>query len=132
MTILVDTSVWIDFFNGIQTPQSDALDQYLQAERILMGDLILTEVLQGFRKETDFQTACMLLQALPCVSLSNPDLALQSAVHFRLLRKKGVTVRKTIDCLIASWCIQADVPLLYADRDFMPFSQYLGLRSAGA
>ncbi|MBF2055038.1 MAG: PIN domain nuclease [Candidatus Sericytochromatia bacterium] len=130
--MLVDTSVWIDFFNGVSTPQSEALDRYLQTEQILMGDLILAEVLQGFRRETDFQTACSLLQALPCVSLCSPALALQSAQHFRRLRQKGLTVRKTIDCLIATWCITHQAPLLYADRDFEPFVTHLGLRSAGA
>lgn len=128
--ILVDSSVWIDYFRGDVTPQSDRLDQLLSSELLLIGDLILTEVLQGFVSERDFNQAKTLLTALPVVPLVGPHVALQAARNFRHLRARGVTVRKTIDTLIATSCIENGYTLLYSDRDFDPFVEQLGLLSA--
>ncbi|MEY4909762.1 MAG: hypothetical protein RL260_3480 [Pseudomonadota bacterium] len=128
--ILVDSSVWIDFFRGVATPQVDALDRLLGVEPLAVGDLILTEVLQGFRSEKDFNQARKLLLTLEPVEIGGQEVAVQAARNFRVLRERGVTVRKTIDTLIATKCMEADMALLYSDRDFDPFVEYLGLRSA--
>lgn len=128
--ILVDSSVWIDFFRGVTTPQTDRLDALLGTEPLAVGDLILAEVLQGFRSERDFNQARKLLTALDVVTLGGQGIALQAAKNFRALRAQGVTVRKTIDTVIATRCIEDGLPLLYSDRDFDPFVAHLGLRSA--
>lgn len=128
MNLLVDSTVWVDYFNGRQTPQTDELDRRLQRDVILVGDLILVEVLQGFSDDTHFDQAYNAFGALKLVQIVTPALAVQSARNYRLLRKKGVTVRKTIDSLIATWCIQNDVPLLHSDRDFDAYEAHLGLR----
>ncbi len=130
--IVVDTSVWIDYFNGVPTPATDMLDAALGSQEILVGDLIFTEVLQGFRSETDFTQARQLFHAFPIVTMLGPELALRSAEHYRALRARGVTVRKTIDIMIGTYCIAHDLPLLYADRDFTPMVRYLGLRVVAA
>ena len=128
--ILVDSSVWIDFFRGAVTPQSERLDQLLGKEPLLVGDLILAEVLQGFTSERDFNQARKLLGALEVVPLGGADMAVQAARNFRMLRAQGVTIRKTIDTLIATCCIERDYTLLFSDRDFAPFVLHLGLQSA--
>jgi predicted nucleic acid-binding protein len=125
--ILVDTSVWIDYFTGIATSQTDFLDRILGEQPILVGDLILAEVLQGFRQEDDFDAARRALLSFQIVKMLNPDLAVQSARNYRVLRKQGVTVRKTIDCLIATYCIETNHMLLHSDHDFDPFEAQLGL-----
>lgn len=126
--ILVDSSVWIDFFNGVRTPQTDKLDDLLGAEELVMGDLILTEVLQGFNRDRDFETARKALAALPVVELGGEEIAIEAAKNFRRLRKLGITVRKTIDCIIATRCIVSGHDLLHSDRDFDSFRDHLGLR----
>jgi predicted nucleic acid-binding protein len=126
--ILVDSSVWIDYFNGAVTGQTDLLDSLLGLQPVLVGDLILAEVLQGFKDDQDFEKAHQALSSFPQASLLNIDLAVKSARNYRNLRKMGVTVRKTVDCLIATFCIEAGHDLLHADRDFEPFVEYLGLR----
>ena len=128
--ILVDSSVWIDYFRGSATPQAERLDALLGSEPIATGDLILTEVLQGFVSDRDFNTARKLMTSLVIVDLAGQNVAIQAARNFRALRSLGVTVRKTIDTLIATRCIVSGLPLLYSDRDFDPFVEYLGLRSA--
>ena len=128
--ILVDSSVWIDYFNGAGTPEADKLDLLLGAEPLAIGDLILTEVLQGFHKDRDFSNARNLLTSLTVVELGGRDIAIQAARNFRALRKLGVTVRKTIDTVIATRCIESGYDLLHSDRDFDPFVQHLGLRAA--
>lgn len=128
--ILIDSSVWIDYFRGTQTAETDRLDVLLGDEILLTGDLVLTEVLQGFRSEKDFQTAKRLLTAFEVISLGGPAVAIEAAVNFRTLRKKGVTIRKTIDSVIATCCIKNKLALLYSDRDFDPFVKHLGLQSA--
>lgn len=127
--ILIDSSVWIDYFNGNQTPQSDWLDSALGSKPIIMGDLILTEVLQGFQSDNDFKTARDLLLMIPFTSMGGQAIALKSAANFRLLRKKGVTVRKTIDVIIGTFCIHNQLTFLHSDRDFDPMAQYLDLKT---
>jgi predicted nucleic acid-binding protein len=127
--ILVDSSVWIDYFNGMETLSVQKLDQLLGAQPICTGDLILTEVLQGFRDDRDYRIAKDLLCALPTHNMLNLDLSLKSAENYRALRKKGITVRKTIDTLIATFCIERGLILLHSDKDFHPFQQHLGLQA---
>ena len=128
--ILVDSSVWIDYFRGTANAQSDRLDALRGAEPLLVGDVILTEVLQGFASDRDFEKALALMGAFECIDIGGQAVALEAARNFRRLRARGVTVRKTIDTLIATRCIMDGLRLLYADRDFDPFVQYLGLVSA--
>ena len=128
MRFLVDSSVWIDYFNGVISPETDFLDAALGRDEILVGDLILSEVLQGFRHDRDFDQALQALLLFDQVSLLNQDVAIESARNYRRLRRRGVTVRKTIDALIATWCIQHDTPLLHCDRDFDPFATFLMLK----
>ncbi len=128
--ILVDSSVWIDYFRGDRTLQTNKLDALLGTELIGMGDLILAEVLQGFDRERDFNRARKLLTSFVIVELAGPDIAIQAARNFRTLRARGITVRKTIDTVIATRCIESAYPLLYSDRDFDPFCKHLGLQPA--
>jgi predicted nucleic acid-binding protein len=114
--ILVDSSVWIDYFRGVVTPQTEKLDSLLGIEPIATGDLILTEVLQGFVSDRDFNQAKQLMTSLVVVDLAGQGIAIQAARNFRALRKLGVTVRKTIDTVIATRCIESKMPLLYSDR----------------
>jgi len=127
MKLLVDSSVWIDYFNGRVTAETDYLHEALGRDEILVGDIILGEVLQGFRRDGDFQQALDALLLFPQVALLGPEVAIESAHNYRRLRKSGVTGRKTIDSFIATWCILNDVPLLHCDRDFAPFER-LGLK----
>jgi predicted nucleic acid-binding protein len=126
--ILVDSSVWLDYFKGTVTPQTEKLDSLLGHEPLAIGDLILTEVLQGFAGETDFNQARRMLTSLVIVELGGQEIAVQSAKNFQTLRRLGVTVRKTIDTVIATRCIESGYDLLHSDRDFDPFAQHLGLR----
>jgi predicted nucleic acid-binding protein len=128
--ILVDSSVWIDYFNGTFTPQTDKLDSLLGRELLAIGDLILTEVLQGFADERDFHEARKMLTSLTVVELGGREIAIQAARNLRTLRNLGVTVRKTIDTVIATRCIESGYDLLHSDRDFDPFARHLGLRVA--
>ncbi len=128
--ILVDSSVWIDYFRGTVTPQTDRLDSLLGNEPVAIGDLILAEVLQGFTSDRDFNKALRLMTALQVVELGGQGMAIQAARNFRTLRALGVTVRKTIATLIATCAIEKDLTLLYSDRDFDPFVAHLGLHSA--
>lgn len=127
--ILVDSSVWISYFNGQDTPAVELLDQLLGIQPLAIGDIILTEVLQGFRRDKDYVTAKELLLSLTLFQLTNTHIAIKSADNFRALRKKGITIRKTIDVIIATFCIEEKHSLLSADRDFIPFAQYLGLNT---
>jgi len=125
--LVVDSTVWIDYFNGVDTPQVEFLNRTLERTPILVGDLILTEVLQGFRHEADFVTARRLLTRFTQAQMVNPALAVQSAHNYRLLRKKSITGRKTIDNLIATYCIENDHELLHNDSDFDGYEKHLGL-----
>jgi predicted nucleic acid-binding protein len=128
--ILVDSSVWIDYFRGLATPQTDRLDALLGAEPLAIGDLMLAEVLQGFDEDRDFESALRLFRTLTIIDIGGEGVAVRAARNFRALRALGVTVRKTIDTLIATRCIMDGHALLYSDRDFDPFVQHLGLISA--
>lgn len=128
--ILVDSSVWIDYFRGAATRETDLLDGLLGEDLLATGDLMLAEVLQGFRSDSEFEQARRLLATLDIVTLGGPEIALQAARNFRALRARGITTRKTIDTIIATRCIVGDYALLYSDRDFDPFVEHLGLRSA--
>jgi predicted nucleic acid-binding protein len=128
--ILVDSSVWIDYFRGVSTRQSDRLDALLGLEPLLVGDLILTEVLQGVTNDRAFDQAHRLLSSLDLIEIGGVEVALQAARNYRTLREYGVTIRKTIDCLIATRCIEGGHSLLFSDRDFQPFVDHLGLEVA--
>jgi predicted nucleic acid-binding protein len=125
--IVADTSVWIDYWNGATTAQTVLLDQYLPAQ-ILIGDLIITEFLRGLKDDAEYILAKQYLQTQPYCSFIGKRLAYQAAQNYRLLRKKGITLRKTVDVFIGTYCIAHDVPLLHNDRDFDPMEVYLGLR----
>lgn len=125
---LVDSSVWMDFFNGRNTPEVDKLDGLLGTAPLAIGDLMLTEVLQGFRSDADYKVARVTLTELMVLNIVNTDIAIKSADNFRQLRKRGITVRKTIDILIATYCIENQHVLLHSDKDFLPCVTHLGLR----
>ncbi|MGB7373207.1 type II toxin-antitoxin system VapC family toxin [Pontixanthobacter sp.] len=128
--ILIDSSVWIDFFNGKPTAETDYLDAILGHAEIVVGDLILTEVLQGFRDDGDYSSACSAFEAFKIIAISDAIIAFKAASNYRLLRKRGITVRRTIDTLIATRCIEDGIELLFSDRDFDPFVEHFGLRNA--
>jgi predicted nucleic acid-binding protein len=128
--IIVDSGVWIDYFNGVGTMESDYLDSILGIKMVGLGDLIAAETLQGFRRDIDFENAKRLLQSLTIHSLLDATRAINCAQNYRKLRKKGITVRKTTDIIIASFCISEGHKLLFSDRDFQPFVDHLGLQAA--
>jgi predicted nucleic acid-binding protein len=123
----VDSSVWVDYFRGANNTQTDILDNLLGREPLTIGDLILTEVLQGFTDERAFNNVRQMLTALTVVELGGKEIAIQAARNYRWLRSHGVSVRKTIDTIIATRCIESRYDLLHNDRDFDPFVK-LGLR----
>jgi predicted nucleic acid-binding protein len=126
--LVVDTSVWVDYFNGVETPQTDFLHTILDKRPILVGDLILAEVLQGFRHDPDFEKVRRTFGKFNQVGMVNPVLAIQSARNYRFLRQQGITVCKTMDSLIATFCIEYDHELLHNDNDFEGYETHLGLR----
>lgn len=126
--IVADTSVWIDYVRGIDAPHTNLLDYELDHSRIVTGDLIIAEFLQGFRKEEDYQKAKQIMESLEYHNFVGKDIALRAAQNYRKLRKSGTTVRKTIDVIIATFCIENDFDLLHNDRDFDPMERLLGLR----
>ena len=128
--ILVDSSVWVDYFNGRITRETDYLDSLLGSEPLAIGDLILAEVLQGFRGDADYACAKDLLGSLTVFDLLGARLAVNVADNYRMLRKKGITIRKTTDVIIATYCIEHAIPLLFSDRDFLPFVTHLALKPA--
>lgn len=130
--IMVDTSVWIDYFNGVDNSFTQKLDYFLLYDIVVTGDIILAETLQGFRNDHDFRRAKEALLGLDCFVLAGRENAIKSADNYRMLRKRGVTIRKTTDMIIATFCINFNIPLLYADRDFDPIINHLGLMSAAA
>ena len=129
--IVVDSSVWVDYFNGVDTSQTATLDALLGVAPVAIGDVILTEVLQGFRQDADYRTAKRLLTSLIVYDMLGTHQAVKSAENFRALRKLGITTRKTIDVIIATFCIERRHMLLFSDRDFTPFVEHFGLRCAG-
>jgi len=124
---MVDSSVWIDYFTGVINKQTDTLDKILGLRPIAVGDVILTEVLQGFRRDQDYEAVKTLFNDLTVFEMLGKNMALKSAENFRALRMKGVTIRKTADVIIASFCIERKLPLLFSDKDFKPFVKHLGL-----
>ena len=126
--ILVDSSVWISYFNGVDIWQVRLLDSLLSEVPIIMGDLFLTEVLQGFRSDKDFKAAKKSLDFLPFREIGGYEVVLRSALNFRFLQKKGVRVRKTIDLMIGTFCIHENLILLHDDKDFEPMERYLALK----
>ncbi len=128
--ILVDSSVWVDFFNGKITRQSHFLREGMGREPFVIGDLMLVELLQGFRRDEQFNQAKKVMEAFAVVTLGGKNIAVKAAEYYRALRKKGVTVRGTIDTIISAYCIEHKMPLLYSDRDFDAMVKYCGLKSA--
>lgn len=125
---LIDSSVWIDYFNGKNTKGTDILDSLLGVQPIATGDLIVAEVLQGFRNQKDYEQAKTLFATLHFYTFGGWNIALKSAENYRFLRKKGITVRKTIDVFIATFCIEKGIALLHSDKDFEPLEVNLGLK----
>ena len=128
--ILVDSGIWIDYFNGVRSAETDRLNDLLGRRAVAVGDLMLTEVLQGFASDRDFRQALRLMSLPMQIPIVDREVAIAAAGNYRALRARGITVRKTIDTLIATRCILDGHVLLYADRDFDPFVEHLGLRSA--
>ncbi len=128
--ILVDSSVWIDHFRAADTPQVAQLNSCLGRTRIAVGDLIAAEVLQGIRDQRQFASVKKVFDTFAHLGLRGYDLALKAAANYRALRAMGITVRKTIDTLIATRCIEDGLTLLHDDSDFSPFAKHLGLREA--
>jgi hypothetical protein len=126
--IVADTSVWIDYVRGIQAPHTDLLDYELLHNRIVTGDILIVEFLQGFRNEKDIKTAQQLMESLEYYDFVGKEIAFKAAENFRRLRRNGITVRKTIDVIIATFCIEHRFALIHNDRDFDPMEQYLGLK----
>ncbi len=126
--IVVDTSVWIDYVNGVVSSQTDLLDRELGKSRIVTGDLIITEFLQGFRDDRHYFEAKRMMESLEYYDFVGKDIAIKASENFRILRKKGITIRKTIDVLIATFCIEHEFALLHNDRDFDPMEKILGLK----
>ncbi len=127
--VLVDSGVWIDYFRGVARPHTDALDALLGTEPVLIGDLMLAEVLQGFTRDREFATARRMLAAFTCIEIVGERVAVEAARNFRRLRALGITPRKTIDTVIATRCILDGLTLLHCDQDFVPFERHLGLRT---
>jgi hypothetical protein len=127
--IVVDASVWIDYFRDANMPAVSRLHALLGGENVAVGDLIVAEVLQGFNSRNDFLQARRLLGLATLVDLGGWDVAVEAAENYRTLRSMGITVRKTIDTLIATGCILRGHQLLHSDRDFDPFVKHLGLQS---
>jgi hypothetical protein len=125
--IVVDSSVWIDFLNGRNAPHVGALQASLGSDQIIVGDLMLCEVLQGLASEREARQVETLLRRFEIVPMVGETIAVAAAHNFRALRKRGVTIRKTIDVLIGTWCIENRRSLLHNDSDFRPMSRYLGL-----
>lgn len=126
--IFVDSSVWIDYINKKTTRQTEKLDSILGLKPVVIGDLVLVEVLQGCRDLKVLKETEKLLRLANFVVVGGYDVALQASRNYITLRLKGVTIRKTIDTLIATRCILNDYELLHSDRDFLPFEQHLGLK----
>ena len=125
--VIVDTTVWIDYLNGVDTPQTTWLNAELERQRLGLTDLILCEVLQGIRTEKQAEETRQALLRFEVLSMGGVDLAIATAKNYRSLRAKGHTVRKTIDCWIATFCILNHHALLHNDRDFDPFEHELHL-----
>lgn len=127
--ILVDTSVWVDYFNGKESSYTEALDSHLDSDTVVMGDLIFLEILQGFRSDSDYRKTKNSLLALGQYEMFNSAMTVKCAENYRFLRKKGITIRKMTDVIIGTFCIENKLSLLFSDRDFVPFVKHLKLSS---
>jgi predicted nucleic acid-binding protein len=127
--ILVDSSVWIDHLGNVFTRPVRRLRQLVEQERILVGDLILCEVLQGVRSETQAREVEAALRRFELVTLADPDLAVKAAENYRFLRRRGITIRTSVDLIIGTFCMERGHALLHSDRDFEPMERFLGLRT---
>ncbi len=127
--ILVDTSVWIDYLNGVQNRHTDTLDAGIVEGSVGMGDLIFLEILQGIRDDRQYRLTKQTLLTLGRMEMFGEGMPDKCAENYRSLRKKGITIRKTTDVIIATFCIERKMPLLFLDRDFIPFVDHLGLVS---
>lgn len=125
--IVVDTSVWIDYFKGVENRQTIFLENALDDQEIIIGDVVLLEILQGIKDENQFRKTKNILGTLTQVQMLSPDLTVEYAIFYRTLRGKGITIRKSNDVIIAGYCIINDLPLLQRDRDFEPFQEHFGL-----
>ena len=126
-TKTADSSAWVDYLRKSATPAAALLDDLLGRETVIVGDLVLFEVLRGFTNDLEYARVRRDMLEFDVRPMVTPDIALKAAVNYRTLRRKGITVRKAIDCLIATWCIDNGIALLHSDRDFDPFEQHLGL-----
>ena len=126
--VLVDSSVWVDYFHGRSTPQTDCLDDLLDEDQVATGDYVIHEVLRGFDSESKREVVRNLLARLPTDDMLGQERAVRSAARYRELRRKGITVRKPNDAIIASYCIDVGMPLHSGDRDFVPYKKHLALR----
>jgi predicted nucleic acid-binding protein len=126
--MVVDSNVWIDYLNGLSSWRTDLLASEIPNDSIIVGDIILLEVLQGIRDDRLYKRVKSSLTAFHSANMFNSSLALEAAENYRHLRKQGVTVRKSIDNIIATFCIRNDLPLLTSDQDFEPFAKYLKLQ----
>ncbi|MCU7837734.1 MAG: PIN domain nuclease [gamma proteobacterium symbiont of Taylorina sp.] len=127
--MLVDTSIWINYFNGIESKETDLLDISLIDGSVIIGDIIVMEILQGFRSDKDYNKAKKSLSTLEQYEMFGNNMVFKCANNYRALKKRGITIRKTADVIIASFCIDNKIPLLFSDRDFMPFVKHLNLLS---
>jgi predicted nucleic acid-binding protein len=125
--VIVDSTVWIDYLNGVENPETDWLEEQVDRQRLGLTTIILTEVLQGLRDEKTATLVYRELEQFEIFTASNAALSVQAARNYRMLRRRGKTVRKTVDALIATFCIEDQHSLLHRDRDFDPFEEFLGL-----
>ncbi len=131
MMILVDTSVWVDYFNDNESSLTNTLDKALIDGFVSIGDLILLEILQGIKAEREYNKTRAALAMLEQYEMFGHTMVEKCAENFRFLRKKGITIRKTNDVIIATFCIENNLPLLFSDRNFIPFVDHLGLIPVG-
>ena len=125
--IVVDTSAWIDYLHGVGVAHTDRLDRDLQSRRIIIGDLIIAELLQGVKREKEYRIVRQMIDNLEYRDFVGKEIAIKTAENYRFLRSKGVTVRKTIDVIIATFCIENNFSLIHNDRDFDALEEHLGL-----
>ena len=125
--IVADTSVWIDYVKGIDASHTNILDHELIYNRVVTGDIIITEFLQGLKNDREYLIAKQIMDNLEYRDFLGKEIAIQAANNYRKLRKQGITVRKTIDVIIATFCIENRFPLIHNDRDFDPMEEILGL-----
>lgn len=128
LMIIADTSVWIDYFRGIDTLHTGKLDMALGTDELFIGDLIITELMQGAKTENSVLQIKDVISKMQCVNMVGQKIAYESAANYRSLRSKGITVRKTIDMLIGTFCIHSNAALIHNDRDFDPMEIHLGLK----